>query len=229
MILRPGCRASRPARRPIFPPSGPWPPRISEDMHASMSPALPFAISPVRRPTKFQPTWPLTARPEDPAVPVTRHPKAPRIRLGRRAVILSPGGIATTAFQPANRTGPKTASASLAAIPEGILAPHPVTRRPPFAVAGSNDLPEGPPSVPAGRSIQRMASEDGHLKTGQPFDPSPNDVARRHHRRFSVPKYHPLQLPKAVSSGLSQPRLGPTKGSWYPAAARLSNASLLKA
>jgi len=42
-LLRTGCRASRPARRPVIPPSGPWLPGISEEVHASLVPALPPA------------------------------------------------------------------------------------------------------------------------------------------------------------------------------------------
>jgi len=72
-IRRPGCRMSVPARRPSLSSGGPWLPDISEELHASLIQALPFVIRLVRKPTKHQPTRPLTPPPSCQKACTRRH------------------------------------------------------------------------------------------------------------------------------------------------------------
>jgi hypothetical protein len=159
-IHRPGCRISVPTRRPDLPPGGSRSPDISEELHASLIPALPFVIQPIRRPAKHQPTWPLTATPVMPE--------------GTPAWRSRPPGIVRSASEDLHPMTPASG---------WIVSPfphHPEAWRQPLLNPPAE--PARRPFPPARPTYPRMCTRRSASKVTWPFDPSPNEGTRRRHR-----------------------------------------------
>ena len=73
-MLRFGCRIIKQPKG-CFPIQRIISANISEDMHASLTPAWPTVIQMIRKPSSCQSAWPSTAWPKGPTVPVIQPPK----------------------------------------------------------------------------------------------------------------------------------------------------------
>jgi len=157
---RPSCRISAPTRRPDLPPGGPKLPDISEELHASLIPALSFVIQPVRRPAKRQLTWPLTATPVVPEdIPASRSRPPGNIRYA------------------SEDSHPKTPASGW------IVSPfpcHPEASRQPLLNPPAE--PARRPFPPARPTYPRMCTRRSASIVTWPFDPPPNEGTRRRHR-----------------------------------------------
>jgi len=158
-----------------------------------------LVTSHIRRHGKLPWSRPLSRRMCDPGLlGVRKH--LTTVRAVAR-IRLSPGGFEPIRSQPTNRNHPKAVSAGLAVVPRTCM------RINPQPVPGHLAAAPGHPKTTCrgcrfGRPIRGCAILPSRLespKVFQPFDPSSNDAARGPYRRFLVPKYHPLQSPKAVS------------------------------
>jgi hypothetical protein len=203
-----------PARRPIHPPSGSWPPRISEELHASLIPAPPFVIQEIRRPIEHQSTRPLTVRPEGLPIPtasysrtcIRRHaPKNTSLPVGPFHGSLVARRHRDNRFPTHQPKPPEGRFRQLDRTTRRQLGPAPGTSKVPTRrslplsrlsrFAGLFRPPEDEFPSPASPSIQEFVSEDtiqkylGHSTLHRTM--SPEGITDK----FPVPKYHPFHLP----------------------------------